>query len=268
MTMQKKSIPTDRAELRRRVLQLFADRGEPLLLHEIARAFSVSSDSDEYELVRDVILELAEEGTLVRTRRRRYALQGMDTVFYRGRFVVEPSGANYVETGNPEMPRIIVRRRFAGTALHGDIVEVRLLPTPPRKPQRGEVVRIIERSEQPIAGTLESDGSFYFVVPDEEVYPFDFLIAPERLGHAKPGDKVLAHFVRWTSPQHNPEAEIIEVLGRPGRAQSEFESIYREFQLPEDVPHCQQVVVADFGCTVTTDWWQTRRFPVVGDCHH
>ncbi len=234
--MQKNSIPTDRAELRRRVLQLFADRGEPLLLHEIARAFGVSSDSDEYELLRDVILELTEEGALVRTRRRRYALPGMETVFYRGRFVVEPSGASYVETGNPSMPRIIVRRRFAGTALHGDIVEVRLLPTPPRKPQRGEVVRIIERNEQPIAGTLESDGSFYFVVPDEEVYPFDFLVAPDRLGRAKPGDKVLARFLRWTSPQHNPEVEIIEVLGRPGRAQSEFESIYREFQLPRTYP--------------------------------
>ena len=239
------SLPwSDRAELRRKILQLFAERGEPLLLHDLARAFSISSDSPEYETLRDVVLELVEEGSLERSRRRRFALPGTNQVLFRGRFVVDANGASYVETSDAMVPRILIRRRYAGTALHGDYVEVRLLPTPPRKIQRGEVVRVLERSEQPITGTLESDGSFMFVVPDDPIYPFDFLVAPDRLHSAKPGDKVLARFLRWTSPQHNPEAEIIEVLGRTGQAHSEFESVFREFRLPRSFP-LPAIVVAE-----------------------
>ncbi|MDW8271778.1 MAG: ribonuclease R [Bacteroidota bacterium] len=226
----------DRTALRTKVLQFFVERGEPLRMHDVAIAFGVSAESEEYELLRETVLDLVEEGILIRTRRRRFALAGTEDVFYRGRFVVEPDGAAYVETGNPTLPRIAVRRRHAATALHGDIVEVRLLPTSAGKRPRGEVVRIIERNSAPIAGTLEAVGSFFFVVPDEEVYPFDFLVAPDRLHGAQVGDKVLARLIQWTAPQHNPEVEIIEVIGRAGAVRSEFESVYREFQLPRSFP--------------------------------
>ncbi|MCX8051026.1 MAG: ribonuclease R [Chlorobi bacterium] len=222
--------------LRSHILQLFAQRGEPLLLHDIARALGVSSESDDYERLRETVLQLVEEGVLVRTRRRRFALAGTEHSSSIGRFVVERDGASYVETGDPKLPRIAIRRRDSGTALHGDRVEVRLLPTPPRKQPRGEVVRIVERSGTPIPGKLDFDGSFFFLVPDDEVYPFDFLVAADRLGGAKPGDKVIGRFVRWTSPHHNPEAEIVEIVGRAGSVRSEFESVYREFRLPRSYP--------------------------------
>lgn len=227
---------TSTDDLRRKVLELFVERGEPLLLHDIATAFGVPSDSPDYEQLREIVLALVEEGVLVRTRRRRFTLAGTEHAFFRGRFVVEPDGASYVEVADKKNPRITIRRRNAGTALHGDMVEVRLLPTPPRKQPRGEVVRIIERSDAPIVGTLEFDGSFYFVVPDEAVYPFDFLVSPEHCGTAKPGDKVIARLLRWDSPQQNPQAIVVDVIGRSGRAWAEFESIYREFQLPRSFP--------------------------------
>lgn len=226
----------ERDILRHKVLQLFAERGEPLLMHDVAQAFGVSAETAEYEQLRDVVLQLVEEGVLQRQRRRRYALPGTEMVLYQGRFVVERDGASYVETRDSSIPRIAVRRRHAGTALHGDIVQVRLLATPPKKIPRGEVVRIIERSDMPIAGTIEFNGSFFFLVPDEAIYPFDFLVAPEHLHNAQAGDKVIARLLRWTSPQQNPEAEVIDIVGRAGTVRSEFESVYREFQLPRSFP--------------------------------
>jgi len=233
---------TSTDDLRRKVLELFVKHGQALLLHDIAAAFGVSSESPAYESLRETVLELVEEGVLVRSRRRRFALAGTEHTFFRGRFVVEADGASYVETADKKLPRIHVRRRYAGTALHGDIVEVRLLPTPPRKQPRGEIVRILERSQAPISGTLQYDGSFYFVVPDEAVYPFDFLVAADHLGSAKPGDKVIARLLRWDSPQQNPQVIITDVIGRSGSAWSEFESIYREFQLPRSFPEPAIVV--------------------------
>lgn len=226
----------ERDTLRQKVLQLFAERGEPLLMHDIAQAFGVSAETAEYEQLRDIVLELVEEGTLQRQRRRRYALPGTETVLYRGRFVVERDGAAYVETRDSSVPRIAVRRRHAGTALHGDTVAVRLLATPPGKTPRGEVVRIVERSEAPISGTIEFTGSFFFLVPDDTSYLFDFLVAPEHLHNAQPGDKVIGQLLRWTSAHQNPEAEVIEIVGRAGAVRSEFESVYREFQLPRSFP--------------------------------
>ncbi len=231
------------SDFRRKVLELFVERGEALLLHDIATALGVASDSPEYEQLRETVLELVDEGVLVRSRRRRFALAGTEHTIFRGRFVVEPDGASYVETADKKIPRIHIRRRYAQTALHGDIVEVRLLPTPPRKRPRGEVIRVVERSELPIAGTLEYDGSFYFLVPDEAVYPFDFLVPAEHLGSAKPGDKVIARLLRWDLPQQNPQARIVEIVGRSGKAWAEFESIHREFQLPRSFP-APAVVVA------------------------
>ncbi|MCX7929946.1 MAG: ribonuclease R [Chlorobi bacterium] len=237
-------MPNDtQRDFRKRVLELFAQRGEPLLMHDIARALDVQTESDDYEYLRQAVLELVDEGVLVRVRRRRYALAGTEAMSFLGRFIVERDGASYVETSDPHLSRILVRRRDASTALHGDRVEVRLLPTPPRKQPRGEILRILERNDQPITGKLDFDGSFFFLIPDDQVYPFDFLVVPERLAGAKPGDKVIGRFIRWTSPHHNPEAEIVEVVGRAGSVRSEFESVYREFRLPRSYPE-QAVVVA------------------------
>jgi ribonuclease R len=101
---------------------------------------------------------------------------------------------------------------------------------------RGEVTAVLERSAHPIGGTIEYDGSFYYLIPDEAKYYVDFLVPEKHLNGAKAGDKVAAVLVRWEHANASPEARVTDVLGQSGQAGAEFAVIRKEFGLPADFP--------------------------------
>jgi len=141
-----------------------------------------------------------------------------------------------VRTEDAELHTIHIKRQHMLTALDGDVVLVRPHAIPKDRKVRGEVVSVVNRSQHPIAGTIEYDGAFYYLIPDEAKYHVDFLISEKNLNGAKPGDKALATFLRWEHANASPEASIKEVLGKSGKAVVEFAAIYKEFRLPADFP--------------------------------
>ena len=209
----------------------------PLKINEIGIAVGIASTSSHHDDLRAVLQVLIDDGIIRRTTRRRYTIASKaDKTSFTGVLLCEYPTSGVVETSDKEFPRIHVKSHDMGTALHGDTVEVQLLALRPNKKPRGEVVHIIERSAAPIAGTLSADGDFMFFVPDEDFYRHDFLISSRKSHDAKVGDKVLARFFKWDNPHKNPEAEIIEVLGRAGIVRVEFDAIVKEFRLPVAFP--------------------------------
>jgi ribonuclease R len=141
-----------------------------------------------------------------------------------------------VRTTDPLVQTVHIRRQHLGTAIDGDTVRVQLHASTPGKKIRGEVVAIIERSTHPIAGTIEFDGSFHYLIPDESRYHVDFLVAEKNLKGAKAGDKAVATFLRWEHANASPEVRIEEVLGQSGQPPVEFTAILKEFRLPPSFP--------------------------------
>lgn len=236
-----------KSEFVEEILRLFRREDKPLQLNQISKQLGIKSDSSKYQLLKLALVELCRQNILSKSNRRRYSLNnsfGINT--YQGVIEIkEDRGVvtlleNIDDNGNGKKhkkkgqgQKIYIKRKDLLTALDGDTVLVRIFAKRNNKKLFGEVADIIKRKERKITGIIEFDGTFYFLIPDEDIYYIDFLVPPAMLNGAKHGDKVAAKFLKWDNPQKSPLAEIIEILGKAGEPKTEYLSILKEFFLPE-----------------------------------
>ncbi|MCX7735885.1 MAG: ribonuclease R [Candidatus Kapabacteria bacterium] len=236
-----------KSELVEEILKLFRREDKPLQLNQISKQLGIKSETNKYQILKLALAELCRQNILNKSSRRRYSLNtgyGFNT--YQG--VIEIKDDRGVVTllesldinGNDKNgkkkskgQKIYIKRKDLLTALDGDTVLVRIFAKRDNKKLFGEVADIIKRKERKITGTIEFDGTFYFLIPDEDIYYVDFLVPPAMLNGAKSGDKVAAKFLKWDNPQKSPLAEIIEILGKAGDPKTEYLTILKEFSLPE-----------------------------------
>jgi ribonuclease R len=222
-------------DLRQEIIEVLKRSPSAVQLVDLSKQLRIKSDTPDYDHLRQVLTTMAEEGAIQRLSRRRYAYGAQHTDGFTGVLTVYHDAAS-IKTNDSEIPVIHIRRQHMLTALDGDTVLVRPLALRQGKKVRGEVVAVVERSMAPISGTVEYDGSFYYLVPDEHKYMVDFLVAERNLHVAKPGQKVIAQFLRWEHANASPECKILEVLGQSGTAVVEFNAIRKEFRLPPTFP--------------------------------
>jgi ribonuclease R len=222
-------------DLRAEIIEILSATTTPLPLLELSKRLRVRSGSEDYEHMRDLLSIMTEEGTIIAHSRRRFSMTTMQSDGIRGVLSIYHENAT-VRTKDAELPIIHVRRQHMHTALDGDTVLVKPHAIPKDRKVRGEVVAIVERAEHVIAGTLDYDGAFYYLLPDEAKYHVDFLVSEKNVNGAKPGDKILASFVKWEHANAAPEATVTEIVGRSGKAVVEFAAVRKEFRLPEYFP--------------------------------
>lgn len=226
---------TSTRDLRSDILDALKRSSTPVQLLELSKMLRIKSDSADYDYLRQILTSLCEEGAVQRMSRRRYGLSRRDTSGFEGVLTIHHERGS-VATGDSDIPTITVKRQHMSTAMDGDTVVVKPLALRAGKKTNGEVVAVVKRSNQPISGTIEYDGSFYYLVPDDAKHYVDFLITKENLQGAKPGDKVIATFLRWEHANASPEAVVKESLGQSGKASVEFGAILKEFRLPATFP--------------------------------
>ena len=118
---------------------------------------------------------------------------------------------------------ISLAKGASGTALHGDTVQLRVLPPKKRsliekkkdrKPRkkRYEVLKVVKRGTTDFLGFLKQDlGRALVQAENSRLFvPFKILGDTRR---AEENDKVLAQFVRWDPPARIPMCKILRVLG-------------------------------------------------------
>ncbi|HCR52796.1 MAG TPA: ribonuclease R, partial [Cytophagales bacterium] len=74
--------------------------------------------------------------------------------------------------------------------------------------------------------------NFSFIVPDFKKIYQDFFVHQEHINNAETNDKVVFEVTKWAMPDRNPEAKVIEILGKTGENEAEIHSIMAEFDLP------------------------------------
>lgn len=225
----------DKITLANKLIELFESFGKPLRLNDIGKELKVRSDSPEHQKIKLALDELINDGTLVKSKNRKYSLVEQKDYSVKGVLVMKDD-SGYIETNLPDLQKVSIKRRSLFTAFEGDTVQVKLLAKKFGRKPIGEVVQVLKRKERFIAGTIEYDGSFYFLIPDDDVYYLDFLIHSDNLHGAGEGDKVTTKFLTWKDPQKSPEVEVVEILGKSGEPKVEYQSILFEYNLPFDFP--------------------------------
>ncbi len=154
----------------------------------------------------------------------------------RGRISIISQGGGYLRT-DEFSEDVKIESSSLNTALHNDEVEVVLLPKKKSEKQHGEVVNIIKRAKKRFVGVvdIQKNNSFGFLIPDDPKMYVDIFI-PNISKEIKRNSKVFVEIKEWKDSKKNPEGEIVKIIGKKGRNDTELESIVLEKGLDIDFP--------------------------------
>ncbi len=229
----KKKQPRKKA-LFEEVLELLnASRGKSLNYKQVASALDIT-DTQGRQTIVSILEDLHRKDLLEETERGKYRSK-IATRLLIGKVDMTQSGAAYVSS--PDAPEdIYIAPRYTQTALHGDLVEVKIFA---RKRgdgrEEGEIVQIVERARSEYVGTLHLEKRIAFVNTDNNKLP-DFIVPLDKVGKAKDGQKVVVKMTSWEDHSDLPHGEIMTVLGDPGKNETEMHAIMIEFGLPYKFP--------------------------------
>ncbi|MBM4455235.1 MAG: ribonuclease R [Verrucomicrobia bacterium] len=189
---------------------------------------------------------LEKEGRVARVRHDRWISAGSADLI-TGTIQFHPRGFAFVTPAEGEGPDLRIDAEDTATALHGDLVVARLQRpsfTGRRRSDgeerpRGRVIRILERRNDKIVGTLQKTARFFIVIPDDPRLQHNLYVPePGTAGSpaATPGDKVVARLTEWKNRHTNPEGILVERLGRREDPGVDILSIVRKFDLPTEFP--------------------------------
>jgi ribonuclease R len=126
------------------------------------------------------------------------------------------TGAAYIEIEGRE-DDIFVSANNMGTAMNGDLVEIKYwVPRGRRKPE-GEVVRVLERASENFVGTLYIHKLNAYVIPSRVDVNVEVFVELDDLKGAEDGDRVVVQVSKWPLKRGaRAKGKVTAVLGAEG----------------------------------------------------
>lgn len=145
-----------------------------------------------------------------------------------------PRGFGFV-TCDDGGPDAFIPPPAIGTAMHGDRVEVRVRAS--LKGRDGEIVRVIARGLQRVAGKLVKTRSHFFVEPGDPRVPERFVVEGPIPLETADGAEVVGQVIRHPDRAGEIGAvRILRVLGAKGTANTEIEKVLIREGVIEEFP--------------------------------
>lgn len=201
----------------------------PLSLEELAVIMEVPPE--DRPALAALLEECIKEGTVLQTRRKKYALVEF-LGYVRGNFQGNERGFGFVLA---EPSDLFIPAGETGGALHGDLVLAKITRSS-RDRREGEIVRVLERANKTVIGSYEHSGNHGFVVPDDKRISKDIYIPKSRRNGAKNGQKVVAEITDFSGERRNPEGRITEILGDPNLSDTQIRASMRRFGIQDQFP--------------------------------
>jgi ribonuclease R len=130
----------------------------------------------------------------------------------KGRLEITRSGMGFVIVDGDKND-IMVKPGDFDTALHGDIVRVKLVKENMRTGKKeGRITEVVTRKQTEFIGHLQLSTNHAFFVPDTDKPMPDLFIPLIDINGAKNKDRVVARLVKWDKTDKKPVGEIIKVL--------------------------------------------------------
>lgn len=220
--------------IRDKLIELMNDaKYKPSKIEDILRMLDI--DYGQRYVLENILKDMEKEGLVFRTKNEKYALpEKLDLV--RGKIDSNPKGFAFLIPDNKDIDDIFIPSDCMNSAMHNDIVFVRIDKKNDGRRPEGEVVKIIKRANQTIVGVYEKSGNFGFVVPDDKKITQDIYISKSEDKGAKDGMKVVVKITKWPESRRSPEGKIIEILGYKGQPGIDVMSIIRAYNIPDVFP--------------------------------
>lgn len=240
-------------DIKEKILEILREKNTPPLFPDRLMEILEISEQDRYIFL-DILDDMVEEGKLVMTRKKKYALP--ETLgFLVGRLQGNPKGFAFFIPDDENEEDVFIPPENLNTAMHNDRVMIRILRNGrnPERSREGEVCKILTRANKTVVGTFEKDRNFGFVIPDDPRITNDIFVSKDNMQGAETGHKVVVEILRWPDLRRNPEGRIVEILGHRDEAGTDILSIIRQFNLPEEFPEEVEAVAKKIPQSVSQD---------------
>lgn len=223
----------ERFDERIKMLEEFISGKEykPMKFRDLAMVLQVPKD--ERLILKEMLDRLIADGKIVLDSHNRYKLPGDD--IRTGTFSGTQRGFGFVVLEGEEED-IFIPENATGSAMHGDKVMISVSSGQNGKRKEGRVINILERVKSEIVGTYEKSRNFGFVIADNQKFGRDIFIPNGMSKGAVDGHKVVARITSYGNGTHNPEGEIIEILGHINDPGVDIMSIIKAYELPVEFP--------------------------------
>lgn len=182
----------------------------------------------------DVISDLIADGYLAEIDKGKYKYNDHGTIL-TGTFMRKSNGKNsFIPEGGGEP--VFIAERNSAHAMDKDKVKIMFYAKRKNRKAEGEVIEILERSNDTFVGTLEVSKSYAFLLTENRNLANDIFIPKDKLKGGKSGDKAIVKITEWPDKAKNPIGQVIDILGVAGDNNTEMHAILAEFGLPYVYP--------------------------------
>ena len=233
----------------------------PLSVDRLAEKMEIPKE--DFTAFKREIAQHLRQGTLVKLKKNRICLpRDADLITGRVRFRQSGSATLFpdpVESTEERGPYHI-NAEDTGVAMHGDRVVCRIhhdrrsFRNRQRKGPGSDqqetvrIIRILERANQTLTGTLKRSRMFHYVIPDDPRIIQDILVPDPRKSDLSPkpkvDDKVIVRLAPWEQRHLNPEGTITKVLGKTHTPMAEYEALLHQYDLHPEFPPAVEKEVA------------------------
>jgi ribonuclease R len=228
----------------------------PLPIDRLAEELEIPQS--EYQDFRKEIQLHLRQGTLVKLKKNRICLP-RDADLVTGTIRFRQSGAAILipdqqDGDKPNSEALQIAAEDTWVAMHRDRVVCRIhhdrrqfqqrqnrSSKPGSTPQQNaRVIRILERANKTLTGTLKRSHVFYYIIPSDPRIIQDILVPDPAASNLNPkpqiDDKVVVELKPWEQRHINPEGEILEILGKTHTAYAEYQAILHQYSLNPEFP--------------------------------
>lgn len=210
------------------ILQTIRDYDAPMSKEELLEAFQIS-DEERTEAIRRRLRAMENDGQLVFTKRRRYALpEKMDLL--KGTVIGHRDGYGFLQVEDDDdwfIPNGQMLR-----VMHGDYVLAQPNGTDRRGRKEVRIVRVLEARKKQIVGRFFTESGISYVVPDDSRINQDILIPEEQRLGARMGQVVVVELQPRKADFKRPVGFITEILGDNLAPGMEIEIALRNHEIP------------------------------------
>lgn len=224
------------------ILQTIRDYDAPMSREELLETFHLY-DEERQEAVRRRLRAMENDGQLVFTKKKRYALpEKMDLI--KGTVIGHRDGYGFLQVEgdddwfipNSQMIRV----------MHGDFVLAQPNGIDRRGRKEVRIVRVLEARKKQIVGRFFTESGINYVVPDDSRINQDILIPEEHRLGARMGQVVVVELQPRKADFKRPVGVITEILGDNLAPGMEIEIALRNHDIPHIWPEGVEKQVRQF----------------------
>lgn len=227
-----------RQQLKNELLTLLYQTGESFKAKEITQQLAHIRFSRKE--LNTILTELIEDNTIRKRSKNSFSLTKHHNLI-TGTIEANPKGFGFLtnisgKSLKPSYPPF-TRDAFISavrmnTGRHGDQVLARIIKVRKDGRPEAQIIKVIDRKSDRIAGFLSKDHSGLSVIPEDPRYPITIRITDGNDLGGKPGDCVITEILPGNIDQSNPSGHIIELLGSPDNVDVQMRLVIEKHRLP------------------------------------